>query len=146
MKGGKVHGHIRSRMLDDPLCHCIYFTVGVILARNQQVGNLKPDIGFVLQVMQRFQYRLQVPAGDLPVKSFGEGLSVANRHNPLYVNEEYAQVPCYSGLAVSIRRLGTQTRILDVPTHREVIEALKTTITEPEDAVHQIIEKTTDAG
>ena len=58
----------------------------------------------------------------------------------------FDQVPCYSGMAVPICRLGTQARILDGPTHREVIETLKTTITEHEDPVHQIIEKTTDAG
>ena len=57
------------------------------------------------------------------------------------MDEEYGQVPCYSGMAVCIRRLGTQAWILNVLTHRKVIEALKTTITEHKDPVHQLIEK-----
>ena len=71
---------------------------------------------------------------------------VGGKPQRLVVDEEYGQVPCYSDMAVPIRWLGTQAWVLDMYTHREVIDTLNTTIMEHEDLMHQIIEKTTDAG
>ena len=56
-------------LLHDPLRHRLQLGVGIILAGDQQGGELEPDLRFVLEILQRLQHRLQVAAADLPSRN-----------------------------------------------------------------------------
>jgi len=71
-----VHGHIRPEMLHHPLRHGVEFLVGVVETGDKQGGNLKPDLGFMLEVFKRVEHRREVRAGELPVELLGEALQV----------------------------------------------------------------------
>ena len=68
--------HIGPELLADPSAHGRELFVRVVVARDQQGGELQPDLGFVLEVEQGVEYGLQVRAGELEVKVFGERLQV----------------------------------------------------------------------
>ena len=57
MKCREVQRYIRAQVFDYPPSHLVDFRLGVILARNQQYGNLEPDRGAASQ---------QVPCRSLP--------------------------------------------------------------------------------
>ncbi len=71
-----MHGHVRAEMFNHPLRHFLHFFFRIVQSRDEQGGQFQPHVGFVLDVLQGVQYRLQVRAGDLPVEIVSEGLQV----------------------------------------------------------------------
>ena len=55
VEGTKMHRHIRAQVLDHPGCHIVDLFLRIILARNNKVRDLKPHVGFVLQILERIQ-------------------------------------------------------------------------------------------
>ena len=62
VKCSEMHGHIRTQFRHHPAGHGVDLFVGVVLARDQQGGDLEPDLGLVPEVDQGFQYRLKLAA------------------------------------------------------------------------------------
>ena len=56
MKSSEVNWHFWPQIFHHPLSQRLQFGVRVVLAGNQQSGNLEPDLGFTLEVDQRIQY------------------------------------------------------------------------------------------
>ena len=52
------------------------FCIVVILTGDQQGGEFEPAVGFIVDVFERIQDRLQVPAGELMVEVLGKRLQV----------------------------------------------------------------------
>ena len=50
--------HVRADVLDHLLRHRFQLLLGVVLARDQQVGDLKLDAGVLLQIDERLEDRL----------------------------------------------------------------------------------------
>ena len=63
-------------MFKDPVAHLLQFVRPVVLVGDQQVGDLEPDIGFVLEPGERVEDGLEVREGQVLVEQFGEGLQV----------------------------------------------------------------------
>jgi len=82
VEGRKMHGHIRTQFFHNPLGHFIDFLVRIVLAGYQQGCQLKPYVGFMLEVFQGFQNRRQMRTGDLVIEVFGKCLQVNNRRIP----------------------------------------------------------------
>ncbi len=76
MEGREVQRHVGANVLHDPLRHLIDLGLRVVLTRNQQIGELEPNIGLLLQVLDCFENRRQVSAAHLPVKPFSECFQV----------------------------------------------------------------------
>ena len=68
--------YVRADIFHHPLGHFLELLVRVILAGNQQSGDLEPDIGLMLEVLERIEHRLQVPTANLVVELLGEGLEI----------------------------------------------------------------------
>ena len=69
-------GHIGPEVLDAPLRHFLELLVRVVLAWNQQGGDLEPDVGLVLEISQRVQHRLQMTTTNLVVEILREPLQI----------------------------------------------------------------------
>ena len=76
VKSGEMERHVRTQVLHDPTGHLVDLLLGVVLAGDDQVGDLEPDVGFLLQVNQGVQNRPQVPRTYPVVETLGEGLEV----------------------------------------------------------------------
>jgi len=61
-------------MLDDPLGHLLDLYLGIVLAGYEQIGDLVPDRGLVLEIDERVPNRLQLAGTNLLVKPLGEAL------------------------------------------------------------------------
>ena len=55
MEGAEMHGHICAQVLDHPGSHFVDLFLRIILARDNQIRDLEPHVGFVLQVLKRIQ-------------------------------------------------------------------------------------------
>ena len=73
-KAEECEGHIRAEILHHPLGEAFQLGFGVVFPRDQQGGDLQPDTGLMLEVLQGLQHRLQMPATDSMVKILGESL------------------------------------------------------------------------
>jgi len=71
-----VHRHVRAQLLGEPGTFLGDLVVAVIVAGDEQSGDLEPDVRGMAQVLQRVQYRLQVPGRDAVVEVVGERLEV----------------------------------------------------------------------
>jgi hypothetical protein len=76
VEGGEVHGPVRAEVLNHPAGHGVDLGVGVVGARNQQIGDLEPQPRLVLEVLERLEHRLQPPGADPPVEVLGEPLEI----------------------------------------------------------------------
>jgi hypothetical protein len=76
MERGEVHRHFGPEVLDDPGRHRMELLVGVVPVRNQQIGDLHPDVGLVHEVLERVEHRTQVTTTDVAVEVLGERLEV----------------------------------------------------------------------
>jgi len=71
-----VQRYVGTQLLHDPLRHRLNLGLGVVLARYEQCREFEPDIGFVFQVKQRVEYRLQMPAADFPIEAISERFQI----------------------------------------------------------------------
>ena len=71
-----MHRHVGAEVLDDPGGHRVELGVGVVEARDQQGGDLEPDVGLVLEVLERVEHRAELAAADVAVEVLGEPLEV----------------------------------------------------------------------
>src|SRR6266853_1450495 len=76
MESGEVERHVRSELACNPLALGLDLRVGIVLAGNQQRGDLGPDIGLVVEIDERVEHRLQVRAAYLDIELVGEALQV----------------------------------------------------------------------
>src|SRR5665647_471392 len=56
----KMQRHIHAELLSDPLAHGGDFLIRVVLTGNQQGGNFKPYVCFMLEIAQGIEHRLQL--------------------------------------------------------------------------------------
>src|SRR4029077_14677549 len=56
MKGREVERHVGPETIHHPGALCFNFGRRVVLSRNEQSGNLKPNIGLMLEVLKRLKY------------------------------------------------------------------------------------------
>ena len=68
--------NVGAELAHDPLAHCLDLGRRIVLAGDQQRRDLEPDVGLVLQVNERIQYRLQMRTAELHVELVGEPLEV----------------------------------------------------------------------
>ena len=71
-----MHRHVRPELPGDPPGHRLDLLAGVVDPRDQQVGDLEPDAGLVLEVPQRVQHRVQLAEAHTVVEVAGEPLEV----------------------------------------------------------------------
>ena len=76
MKSREVQWNLGAQVFCNPKGHIFDFRHGVVLPRDQQVGQFEPDIGFFFQVDQCFEDGIKVCAAEFPVKTFCECLQV----------------------------------------------------------------------
>src|SRR5229473_2985890 len=60
MECGEVERHIRTQRLHQPFTELGDFALGIIMARDEQSGDLKPNARLMMEILQRLQHRLQV--------------------------------------------------------------------------------------
>ena len=65
MERREMKRHVGSQLAHDPLRLGLDFGVGIVLAGNDQVGDLEPDVGLVLELDERVEHRLQVRTAKL---------------------------------------------------------------------------------
>ena len=68
--------HIRSEALEDPLAESLDFRWEIVLARDQEGGDLEPDLGLVLEVHERIEHRSELGRAQPLVELLGEALQV----------------------------------------------------------------------
>ncbi|MNE03700.1 hypothetical protein D3C80_962110 [compost metagenome] len=88
VEGGEVQRHIRPQFPEYPGAQGLDLPVRIVVIRNQQGGDLRPDVGLVTQIDQGIQHRLQMRAGELEIEVVGEGLEVDIRR--VHHREEFA--------------------------------------------------------
>src|SRR5438105_12691058 len=76
MEGGEVQWHVRAELTMDPARERIDLRVGIVLAGDQQGGDLQPDRRLVPQVLQRVQDGVEVPETEAAIEVLGEPLQV----------------------------------------------------------------------
>ena len=72
----KCIGTSVTEVLDDPGGHRVELVVGVVVAGDDQVRDLHPDVGLVDQVLEGVEDVAQVRAAEPHVELFGERLEV----------------------------------------------------------------------
>ena len=60
MKSREVHGNAVPNMIKNPAAHASDFVIRVIGARNNQVGDLDPNVRFLVQPFERIKYGLKM--------------------------------------------------------------------------------------
>src|SRR5215213_8617509 len=76
MEGRKVQWHVRPEPLGDPPGLGVDLRLRVIVAGDQQRGDLEPDIGLVAQETQGVEHRFEPCGADAAVEGVGKGLQV----------------------------------------------------------------------
>ncbi len=76
MERGEVHRHVGPEILDHPAGHGVELLVGVVVAGDDQVRDLHPDVRLVDQVLQGVEDVAQVRAAEAEVELLGERLEV----------------------------------------------------------------------
>src|SRR3546814_10374479 len=76
MEGREMHRDVRPEMLHDPAGHGVDLRLAVVLAGDDQVGDLQPHRGLASQIDQRVEHRLQPALGDVAIEPLGERLEV----------------------------------------------------------------------
>jgi hypothetical protein len=60
MKGAEVNGNVRSEIIRNPSGEPVEFLIGIVFARNDQVGYLDPDIRLIMQIEKCVQNVLEI--------------------------------------------------------------------------------------
>lgn len=68
--------YVRSDCIDNPIAHLLYLHLVIIELRDDQVGNLKPNVRLLFEIDERVEHRLQVRVSDLRIELFGKPLQV----------------------------------------------------------------------
>ena len=68
--------HVGPQLPEDPLAFRAQLLVGIVLPRDEERGDLVPDVGLVLEVGKRVEHGGQARAGELHVELVGESLEV----------------------------------------------------------------------
>ena len=76
MKRGEVQRHIGPEFAHDPGAHRRNLLDGIVFARYQERCDLEPDVGFVLEIYERVQHRLQARAAQPEIELVGERLEI----------------------------------------------------------------------
>ncbi len=76
MEGREVERHVRPQLVDHPAGHRVQLAVGIVLARDEQGGDLEPDVRLVLEIAQGVEHGSQLAAADPAVEVLGEPLEV----------------------------------------------------------------------
>ena len=76
VEGREVQRHVRPQVLHEPVAERSDLRGRVVLARNQERGDLEPYIGLALEVDQRLQHRLEPACAEAVVEALGERLQV----------------------------------------------------------------------
>lgn len=101
--------------------------------------------------IQRIQRDTHFPVDGPVIPGKRSATDTSDRRNPLRCPGKRVLVLVYEltgllAVQVKIRRPGFQPGIVQVLAHGEVVQALPFAILEPENFVHFVVEKTTDAG
>ena len=72
----EVQRDFRADGVQHPIAHLAEFVRRIVFAGDDQIGDLEPDVGLVLQPAQRVQHGLQVRVGQLEVELFGKRLQI----------------------------------------------------------------------
>src|SRR5215510_13973334 len=65
-----------SQVLQDPVAHTTSFFLIVVLPRNHEIRNLKPDIGFVLEPPKGIENGIEMGESQLVVKALREAFEI----------------------------------------------------------------------
>ena len=76
MERGEVDRHVGAELLHDPRAHRLELGGGIVLSRDQQRGDLEPDVGLAFEIDERVEHGLQPRAAELHVELVGETLEV----------------------------------------------------------------------
>ena len=71
-----MQGNVRLQFARHPLRQRVELLVGIVLARNEQRRDFRPDIRLVNEIFERFQHRLERTRAALGVEALGERLEV----------------------------------------------------------------------
>lgn len=88
MKRCEVYGNIDSKMFGDPIAHTTQFILRVVGVRNEQIGELEPNLGFMFEIDEGVEHGLKMGRRDPEIKFFGEGFEV--NIGRIHVFEEWA--------------------------------------------------------
>src|SRR6266852_6233039 len=69
MECGEVERHIRTQRLHQPFTELGDFALGIIMARDEQSGDLKPNARLMMEILQRLKHRPR--PSRIPRKSLG---------------------------------------------------------------------------
>jgi len=76
MKCGEVQRNIRAQIGENPVGEFASFG-GIIVERgDHEIGDLKPDVGFLLEPFQSFEHGREMRQRDFSVEMFGQGFEV----------------------------------------------------------------------
>ena len=76
MKRREMQRHFRPEMLENPLSEFARFRGIVVERGDHQVGDLEPDVGLVLEPLERFEHGLEMRQRDFSVEIFREGFQI----------------------------------------------------------------------
>src|SRR5262252_7730680 len=76
MKGREMQRHVGAEPIHYPRTLRFNFTGRVVLARNEQGGNLEPNTSLMLQVLKRLEDGSELAGAEILVKSVGEAFEV----------------------------------------------------------------------
>src|SRR6516225_8144820 len=76
MKGREMQRHVGAEPIHYPGALRFNFTGRVVLARNEQSGDLEPHVGLTLQVLKRLEDGSELAGAEILVKSVGEAFEV----------------------------------------------------------------------
>src|SRR5918996_180130 len=76
MESGEVDRNIDAEIVRHPLRQLGHLLLGVVVTRNEERGDLRPDLRLVHQIFQGVEHRLQAGEGDPLVEVLGERLQV----------------------------------------------------------------------
>jgi hypothetical protein len=74
MKAREVQWHVQAEVLEDPSAQRLYLGGRIVLSRDQQCRDLKPNLGLVLQISECFEHRVERAGAEFLVKAVGEPL------------------------------------------------------------------------
>src|SRR6516164_1712515 len=74
MERSQMQRHVGTEGISHPAAQRIDLAIGIVLAGDQQCGDLKPDTGVSFEIEQGVKHVLKMAAADPPVEILGERL------------------------------------------------------------------------
>ena len=71
-----VAGGVGRASVNHPSAFCLNFGSGIVFARNEQRGDLEPNVRLMLEVLERLEHGSELARTEILVKTFGEGFEV----------------------------------------------------------------------